>query len=232
MRSIRALLGAGALAAGALCVSAPAAHADIIIDDWSVNQGPLRQPGESDVRSTVSGSMFGGRRELRGSNGDSKSGGGYTTEVSDGKLRAMFEPGRFASVQASWRSSDGGFDLTQGGQNDRFRFASILAPNFTIGGNDSTFSYQILYVGEAVNGSDVDVMFSSFEYYNYFTGEFRAATAADFQSIGSLSLSSRTQNGEFPDGTTMEIGTFSTVPTPSAAALLALGGLAAVRRRR
>lgn len=232
MGSMRSLVGAGVLAFGAMAVLAPAAQADIVIDDWSVDQGPFSQPSSNGITSYVSGSMIGGQRELVGNNGDDKSGGGYVMAVSGGKLRASFEPGRYAFVQASWRSYTGGFDLTEGGVNDRFRLASVNAARLTLAAYNWMVPFQLVYTGGAMSGSDVDVMFSSFEYYNYSTGEFRPATISDFQSILTMSVSSRTQDGEFPDGATLEVGTLSVVPTPSAAALLAVGGLAAVRRRR
>lgn len=232
MRSIRALLGAGVVSAAALCVFAPAAHADIIIDDWSVNQGPLRPTGSGDVSSQVTGSMWSGQRNIRVSNSDNKSGGGLTMQVSGGTLNGSFDPGYQAFVQAGWRTFGPAVDLTEGGLNDRFRLASINAPRFTLSAWGTDIAYSLSYQAGATNDTNVDLSFDAFSYYNFSTGEFRQATRADFEGVVALFFTSSTQWGEFSDSTPVSVGTISVVPTPSAAALLALGGLAAVRRRR
>jgi hypothetical protein len=210
---------------GALAASS--AQAAIVIDDFSVGQGPHNQLNGWDV--WTAGSMLNGGRRTYFENASGA--GSPSVEVQNNRL-TMSKNGdssAFPMISVYYNGADyqgnlAGDDLTEGGTNDRFRFDSVVANgNFllvmqvrmTNGAYSSSYSYAT-----SSNGL-IDVPFSTFDSNRDFTKirqvyfEFQLANYSSQNNASSIST-----------------GTLSVVPAPSAASLMGLSALAALRRRR
>jgi hypothetical protein len=211
----------------------PAASAGITIDDWSVDQGPFLFTSNP-TQSTVNGSMLFGKRRIGGGVSDGRGRDGVIAGVSQGALSGTYQAEKHASLYVHWGSFGGStIDLSEGGLNDRLRFSSVNLPVLRIYAFNTADNYQLFYGATEVSGTDVDISFDSFMYSNLTTFESRAATAADFAAVESLFLSLDVREGrQFSEDRAFSAGTFAAVPAPSAAALMGLASLGALRRRR
>jgi hypothetical protein len=210
---------------GALAASS--AQAAIVIDDFSVGQGPHNQFNGWDV--WTAGPMLNGGRRTYFQNASGV--GSPSVEVQNNRL-SMSKNGdssAFPVISVYYNGADkqgnpAGTDLTEGGTNDRFRFDSVVANGvfllaMQVKMTNGAFSTGYFYA----DSSDgvIDVLFSGFDSNKDFTKiqqvyfEFQLANYAG-------------QN----NGTSISTGTLSVVPSPSAASLMGLSALAALRRRR
>ncbi len=205
--------------------AATSAHADIIIDDWSVDQGPYVGHAWD---QTTTGAMLGGTRRIFQQNVGGL--GEVFGEVSNNRLRVSGENGAQNFLGTYWDGKDrngiGGQDLTEGGINDRFRF-DVLTGNghwrgtFLVKHTDGTFNRADLdnsVDGGAFSGA-VEIMFTDF------------TLTSDFSSIEFVSFEIDLFNSTGA-ATEVTVGTFSVVPTPASTMLLGLAGLASTKRRR
>jgi hypothetical protein len=145
-----------------------------------------------------------------------------------------YKAGKYAGLQIDWSSNGGpAVDLSEGGLNDRFRFATVNLPVLIISAADSAYTFTLRYDATEVSGTDVDISFDSFTYVDRVANTTRAATAADFAGVQRLQWNLALRDGsQFSQDRAFSAGTFAAVPAPSAAALMGLASLGALRRRR
>jgi hypothetical protein len=211
----------------------PAASAGITIDDWSVDQGPFTFTSNP-ASNTANGSMLFGNRRIGGGVSDGRGRDGVIAGVSQGVLSGTYQAGKYADLYVQWGSFGGpAIDLSEGGLNDRLRFSSVNLPELRIYAFNAADNYFLYYSATEVSGTDVDISFDSFMYSDLTTFESRAATAADFAAVERVELSLYVSQGSvFSEDRAFSAGTFAAVPAPSAAALMGLASLGALRRRR
>lgn len=209
----------------AALAAASGAHADIIIDDWSVDQGPY--VGHS-WNQTATGDMLGGTRRIFQQNVGGL--GEVFGEISDNRLRISGENGAQNFFTTYWDGADrggiGGQDLTEGGANDRFRFDIITGNGswrgtFLVKHTDGTFNRA--EIDNSVDGGPfsgpVEIPFSDF------------TETSDFSSIEFVSFEVDLFNGS-TSASQVTLGAFRVIPTPSSFLTLGAAGLLATKRRR
>ncbi len=214
------------LIAALALAAASSAQAEIVIDDWSVNQGPY--DSSNGWNETVNGNMLGGLRRVFQQNVGGL--GQINGEVSNNRLRVSGENGAQNFFGTYWdgenRGGIGGMDLSENGENDRFRFDIITGNGdwrgtFLVKHTDGTFNRA--EIDNSVDGGPfsgrVDILFSDF------------TQTADFSSIEFVSFEIDLFNGS-SSASEVTVGTFRVVPAPSSALALGFAGLFATKRRR
>lgn len=219
MHSITAALAATAIAAAS-------ANAFIVIDDFSIDQGPYIGGVFGD---TISGDVLSGTRRIFSQNPGGV--GDYFTEVSANRLRVTTDNGAQNYTGTYYDGPNregipGGFDLSEGGANDRFRFDNVISNGFwrtdmLVKHTDGTFN-RASAPGSATNGAyngSIEILFSDFD----MTDDFSSVEWVYF----SIDLFSGTNAA-----TSVSTNRFWVVPAPSTAMLLGFAGLTTTRRRR
>ena len=214
------------LIAALALAAASSAQAEIVIDDWSMDQGPY--DATNGWNETVNGAMLGGLRRVFQQNVGGL--GQINGEVSNNRLRVSGENGAQNFFGTYWDGEDrdgiGGLDLSEGGTNDRFRFDVITGNGswrgtFLIKHTDGTFNRA--EIDNSVDGGAfagrVDILFSDF------------TETADFSSIEFVSFEIDLFNGS-SSASEVTVGTFRVVPSPASTLPLAFAGLIATKRRR
>jgi len=206
--------------------AASTAQADLIIDDWSVDQGPYF--GHS-WDQTMTGDMLGGTRRIFQQNTTGI--GEVFGEIANNRLNFSATNGARSFFTTYWdgpdRQGTGPHDLTEGGKNDRFRFDAYDTNGSTGSAqmlaklSDGTFTRAFLDFSVRIEAHQgmTEVMFSDFD------------ASQDFSSVLWIALDFGAGGGA-GNATEVSVGTFHAVPTPGSAMLLGLAGLAAAKRRR
>lgn len=217
-----------ALAALGVCVVAVPSQAIIIIDDWSTNQGPMVNFDFSG--NTVTGSMLGGKRKMYLQN---VTGNGTTSaNVSGGMLHVSKTADAFPDVSMIWDAGVnqvglGGVDITEGGANDRLRMVVSTNGRASVAVYISeTFGKRSLgyFNFSGPTSGTFDLLFSNIPS--------DGGSPADFSKVGAIYFDILLDTYGPGAATEFQMGTFSVVPSPASAGLLALSGLVGLRRRR
>jgi hypothetical protein len=220
------------------------------IDTFDTPQGPL--VGGSGAPTSITGSgILGGERDVTFN--DDSNVNESTFNISGGILSMAFgdTTGGDEGFNLSWDGLDdsgsndndglGGVDLTLGGadrvrirvlRSDEAFFGSVLVFSGSGGGDFSraTFDYPVTQTPV-----DVIVPFTSFVTTSGTGADFADFADAGFVGIGVGDFSANVDQDSQTDGyqgPRLEIALIETVPEPATMTLLALGGLALVRRRR
>lgn len=219
-------------------IAGSAAHAGMMIDDFTVPQtpGPISASGGfSDTTvSQASPDLLGSRRRMTI---QTLSGTGTVTQVaSNGAYRLEKPAGTGTTSSLHWEGSGspgflGGLNLTEGGAADRFEIVGSTTGPVTIELIAfSTVEFPVLQIARfAVNIQSA----TSFRLIMPFTGFIpdSGATAADFTNIRRLIGGVHSQGTSGP-AQSVTIDYIQTIPTPAGAFSLGMGALAMVRRRR
>jgi hypothetical protein len=213
------------LAAGSLMVGTSALAVDVVIDPFSSDQLVASiASGGTPANSTVAdGSIIGGFREMTASGGASTF--GTLGRVENDVLSFANTPESAGSLLVSYGTNgDMNIDLTDGGNNTGFLFTVEFADfpvDYTISATSSGGAIAditgTLPSGITGGGDEVDV--------------FIAFNSANFNDTDTLSILFEGNSGI--KASDLIISNLRTsVPEPSSLALLGLGGLAMIRRRR
>lgn len=200
-----------------------------MIDDWTTDQGPY--VGHS-WNQLVTGPMFSGHRRTFLQNVGGQ--GEVYGSVMNGRMRMSREDPGFNFFTIYWDGADrtgvGGFDLTEGGTNNRFRINNLqtngrVSAQILVKQTDGVFArgYFSSAVGTGYSGL-LEVDFSAF------VGD--GGGVVDFTSIDWIALDLGLPNYNIEYATEMSMGTFWVVPAPSGLAAIGMAGLAMTRRRR
>ncbi|MFK7789596.1 MAG: PEP-CTERM sorting domain-containing protein [Phycisphaeraceae bacterium] len=218
----RTLMAAGALLMG---TSASAIDIDTFLDDPSqivASQSASGVPSQLVINTPHA---LGGQRELIANSGVGDF--GTLGIVGDGLLQYANTPDSAGSLELEYQT--GGADLTDGGSSTGFLFTIAFADapvDYEIEVRDGISSVSSFFgtfpTGITGNGDEqvVYIPFSSF-----------VGGGADLTDVNEVIIFLTPNNDLL--GADLSISSFSTgVPEPSSLALLALGGLAMMRRRR
>ncbi|MBS0197752.1 MAG: hypothetical protein JSR77_13435 [Planctomycetes bacterium] len=220
------------VAAMGVCALATPGQAGMMIDNWSVHQGPMVNFDFSG--NTVTGSMLGGQRKMYLQNISGQ--GQATAEVANGMLHMTRTADAFPDVSQIWdggvnQRGLGGIDITQGGENDRLRVFVRTNGRASVGvyiSQDFGFRSLGYFNIPGPGAGNYDLLFSNIRPDNV------GAPGADLRHVGAIYFDVQLDYYTFaaPSATDFQMGAFSIVPAPGAAAVLGLAGLAGLRRRR
>ncbi|MGJ8637741.1 MAG: hypothetical protein ACSHX5_12950 [Phycisphaerales bacterium] len=211
----------------AALATASVASANIIIDDWSTDQGPYNP--SNGWNQTQAGNMLGDLRRTFIQNAGSQD-GEVSGEISSNRLRFSATNGARNFFTTYWDGPDRQgtvpYDFSEGGENDRFRLDSYNTTGNTsalivVKFSDGTFAnanFDFAVRANAHSGP-TEIMFSSF------------AGASDWSSVEWVALDlgiTADVGGE----ASVNVGRFHVIPAPASAMLLGLAGLATTKRRR
>lgn len=227
MKTITTAVPSAIIIIGTLLGSSASSNAEIIIDNWSVNQGPMVNFDFSG--NTVTGGMLGGQRKMYLQNASGN--GTAWANVSNGMLHLTRTPDAYPDVSQIWDAGVnqlglGGIDITEGGMNDRLRVFAQTNGRASIGvyiAQDFTYRSLGYFNIPGAGAGNYDLLFSSL-----FNG---SSGMADLRHVGAIYFD--IQLDTYGGGATeFHMGTFSIVPAPGAAAAIGLAGLIGLRRRR
>ncbi len=204
-------------------LAASTVHADIIIDTFDAGNDIFRTTVGTSTQGTSATSILGGQRDdtltLVDLGGDERNG-------------FMGFGGRLAISQGSQDEITGSlvydnftsFDFTEGGVSNQFALDFVSS--------DSSFPISDVLSITATSGSNTDTQFVTIPANSNLgvaTVDFASFTGVDFTQLDSVSIE---YDFATAPGRDFEIDTFSAIPEPTSVALLGLGGLGLMLRRR